>query len=110
MQRIQPHTEFAANIVPLLRSIAKEITERSLAILNLESCGKVVDVAEEDPLQVAALANQRRELRHSMKELEDLGWERDRRGPLQFKSRKSGEQETYVWRPEDSYFFKTAEL
>jgi hypothetical protein len=102
-------------IIPMLRSIARELLERSHAIFSLESQARTPDrlvhpQTKSDHSLVARLANQRRELGLSVKELESLGWERDNRQPMQFRSKAKGSEEPYTWKPEDSYFFRSAQI
>lgn len=104
-----------STIIPMLRSIARELLERTHAIFTLESSANTPDSlkhpqTEDDYSLVAQVANQKRELGLSVKELESLGWERDRRRPMQFRTKVKGKEEPYTWKPEDSYFFRSAQL
>jgi hypothetical protein len=115
MRLTHANPDTAVQMIPLLRSIAREVVERSFAILQLESESKALQEApraarQKGPTLVAKLANQKRELRRSVEELRDLGWERDPEQPLRFKARGLRGEETYTWRPEDSFFYRSAQI
>lgn len=115
MRFSQATQKSALSVVPLLRSIAREVVERSHAIFTLEAqapCRERIErpVTEADHLLVARLSTERRELNRSVKELQGLGWERDKKEPLQFRCKGLRGDEAYTWKPEDSFFFRTAEI
>ena len=70
-----------AGMAPVLRSIAREITERSLAIADLQVARRRHERAGEWGEWLgrfdARIAEHRRELRHAHEEFERLGWKRD---------------------------------
>jgi hypothetical protein len=87
MQKNYDH-DLATKLVPLLRSITREMRERTHAIEHLEA--KLRDALRKPPgtdpdglAQVQAeLATQKRELRHTRKDLERLGCVLDESHPL----------------------------
>jgi hypothetical protein len=115
MRLSQPTRESADRMAPLLRSIAKEVMERSFTIVKLEEESKAL-VGTHEAKQaraatlVAKLANQKLELRRSVEELSDLGWERDPEQPLLFRAKGLTGESTYTWRPEDSFFYRSAQI
>lgn len=115
MRLSQPNRETVDQMAPLFRSIAKEVVERSFAIVKLEEESKSLAGTsgakhERAATMVANLANQKRELRRSVEELRDLGWERDPEQPLRFRARGLTGESSYTWRPEDSFFYRSAQI
>lgn len=111
MRLQQASPEALARMFPLLRSIAKEVVERSYTIVQLEDETRAHATDSVDVLElVSRLANHKRELRHSIEELRDLGWERDPEQPLRFRSSGAGAGETFTWSPEDSFFYRSAQI
>ncbi len=115
MRLQQASPEALARMFPLLRSIAKEVVERSYTIVQLEDETRALEGAHAtgsvDVLElVSRLANHKRELRHSVEELRELGWERDPEQPLRFRSKGAGAGETFTWSPEDSFFYRSAQI
>ena len=97
-----------SKLLPVLRSIAREIRERTVAIRSLEarrgsfskSAIHAVDRANAD----AELAIQRRELRHAEHELERLGCRLDDREPLRIAVLDEGRSYTFSWNLEQTQF------
>ena len=101
----------ALRVVPLLRSIAREMKERVRAIAELESrsessgneCrARGIDAASLE----AQLSLHRRELRRVEKELASLGWARDEDHPLRLLLRRADGGTQIAWRPEDTGFYR----
>ncbi len=115
MRLINDSNAAPMSVIPMLRSIARELLERSHAIFTLEGQAASPESlkqprTETDYQLVASLANQKREMVRSAKELDKLGWERDTKQPMQFRSKGETGKEAYVWKPEDSFFFRSAEI
>jgi hypothetical protein len=102
----------ASQVSPLLRSIAREIVERTAAIVQLECRLEAVrgDSASGTggPGHIAPrLANHRSELRLAEAELNRLGWKRDASAPLRFLRAAGGGM---AWQPEETSFFLALRL
>ena len=88
--RMEYDREEAAKLVPLLRSITREIEERTRAIDALEhslsaaqaTAGAVGRATQDTLVRQAELAGQRRELRLAKQELARLGCALDQDHPL----------------------------
>lgn len=100
----------ATRMGPLLRSIAREISERRKAVaaleFEIESFGSTKAAhAEEIAVLESDLANHRRELRRVEKELSHLGWTVDEGHPMRMirKGRQGGADMT--WQPEQTGFY-----
>lgn len=105
----RPNPAPALAMQPLLSSIATEISERSLAVLELEARLEKLRAARTDPRELrvlaARLAHQKRELRLATEELERLGWKRDGARPLRFFYGEDVQREV-SWQPENTGFFR----
>ena len=97
----------ALRMVPLLRSISREMNERVHAIAEaeclLEACGSAGCVGECDAATLELqLSVHRRELNRVERELANIGWVRDEDHPLRLLMRGSGRDAQIAWRPEES--------
>jgi hypothetical protein len=105
------HSSFL-RMAPLLRSIAREIKERTRAILELEarlaSLGGARRAHREEAVAFESqLSAHRRELHAVEKELGRLGWTRDEQHPYRLLMRTSSGL-ALAWRPEETGFFRRA--
>lgn len=96
-------------ILPLLRSIAREIRDRTEAVRALEKRraafeGTPTIHAEDLRLVDAALAAHRRELRRVEKELARLGCSVDEDDPLRILVPREGRAYTFSWHLDDTQF------
>lgn len=103
------------DVTPLLRSIAKELVARTLAIAELEA--RIARHGshpgnDESKLQsmIATRANHHRELRLIDKELKRLGWRRDEATPMRFLSTDDDGIREYGWQLEGTAFFRSLDL
>lgn len=97
---------YAEQILPLLRSIAREIQDRTTAIAHGEESMRSLAATghRNDEVYrslVADVAVQKRELRHVMSELEHLGCSLEPDSQLTFRIQgRSGQpHHAYTWRP-----------
>jgi len=91
----------ARRMSPLLRSIAKEIVERTAAIAQIE-CQLAAPRKKNLGQLVSLLASHRRELRLAEAELTRLGWKREKSAPLRFSSAR---EDGVAWQPDESVFY-----
>ena len=101
----------AERLVPLLRSIAREVKERTEAIqfleARVESFQKSPHIHAEDlRLTEATLAIERRELRHVHEELGRLGCELDEDNPQRILVAGEGQAFTFTWQLDDTQFHR----
>lgn len=111
MKPTAEQSKLALCMVPLLRCIAQEIKERTLAITELESkleafAGTRRAHRDEVASLESQLSHQRLELRHVEKELANLGWERDQDHPLRLVLRRAAGAPEMAWRPGETGFFR----
>ena len=96
---------------PLLRAIAREIVERTLAVLALEErlagLGRFRGPARR---LEARLASHRKALRLIDRELWTLGWKRDPEKPLKFVRRRATSSGDDTWNLAGTAFRKALEL
>ena len=102
----------AERFLPLLRSVGREIRERTRAIDGLEE--QLTTLSEDRALHHAAIAQveaelsmQRRELRRVERELSDLGWSRDADHPLRIRIPGRGGSFTYEGQHDKTRFYRT---
>ena len=93
----------AIGLMPLLRSIAFEIEERTGAIGHLQERVEALRPTrgkhlEEFARNEAELAEQRRELRHAVEELERLDCQIEPNGPLTIRVPGTAGDYAYRWR------------
>lgn len=103
------------DLTPLLRSIAEELITRTMAIVETESRIRVLQSGAaadsgELPSLVAALANHRRELRYVDKELEQLGWKRDRERPMRFVATDRETEDVDTWQLQGTGFYNSLDV
>jgi hypothetical protein len=102
----------SGRLLPLLRSISLELTERTSAAAELEArvtganSKRQNSAADRDALAImqSELANHRREIRRCEKELAAVGWLQDDRNPMGLVLR-SGDR-SLAFRPEDTGFHR----
>ena len=110
--RMEYDREEAAKLVPLLRSITREIEDRTQAIDALEhsatvaqaTAGAVGRETRERPARQAELAGQRRELRLAKQELARLGCALDEDHPLRvlIPGEHGGMEAGFAWSASDA--------
>lgn len=106
MQVEPEHLLTARRILPLLRSYACELRERSQAIDELESRlgprkSKHTATTVTSQLIEAQLSTHRRELSRLRRELKRLGWRVDRMHPLQLVLQGADGLPEVTWSPTD---------
>ena len=108
MKHVRYDPQHAKEILPLLESIGREITERSLALAHLET--EITTLESEDPVDddrmhglVAEASAHRRGLRLAKAELERLGCSVVGTTPLTFRipGRIGTRDRSFVWRTGD---------
>ena len=100
-------------LLPLLRSIAHEIRDRTAAISYLESRVQSLKPssrihAEDLRLAEASLAIERREIRHAQEELERLGCRLDENDSERIVFEDEGQSVTFAWKLGDTSFHRLA--
>ena len=102
-----------AQLVPLLRSIAGEISDRNQRMADLEArsaqlAGEPDGARDELHLVQSELALHTRELRRAEKELARLGWRLDPDDALRLMRANSGGAAGLSRRPEDTGFYRAS--
>ncbi len=99
-------------VAPLLRSIARELVARTLAIAELDAriarhLSNPRSDRDELLSMTAVRANHRRELRLIDKELKRLGWRRDEETPMRFLWTDDDGVREYGWQLEGTDFYRS---
>jgi hypothetical protein len=103
------------DMTPLLRSIAKEMVSRTVAVAELQArIRRARSDSDADQAKlaadVAALSNHRRELRMVDKELERLGWGRDREQLMTFVQEEDEAGKISSWELQETGFYRSPDL
>jgi len=105
--------EQAERLLPLLKSIAREVRDRKAAISFLE--GRIESLklspnlhAEDLRLAEATLATERRALRHAEEELERLGCRLEEGDPERIVVGGPGQSYTFSWKLGDTQIHRLA--